>query len=83
MDVVLEVADYLVFDRVYSAISPLSATPNVNATLNSIPSWQHPSYVPASQYLPLGPTQYTYASSLDRDNIYRQAISLYLITWYG
>ncbi|MCJ1449275.1 MAG: c-5 sterol desaturase [Stictis urceolatum] len=38
-------------------------------------------YKPASQYLKLEPSQYAYMSALPRDNVWRQGITLYLITW--
>lgn len=79
MDVVLEAADWAFFDRFYSTVAPLTAS-SLNATYGTFASIQKP-YVPASQYMPLGTTDYTYTSALDRDNIYRQFISLYLITW--
>lgn len=40
--------------------------------------WQ---YEPATQYLPIQPSEYAYMSRWDRDNIWRQAVSLYCITW--
>lgn len=41
-------------------------------------SWQ---YEPATPYLSFEPSQAAYMSRWDRDNIWRQAISLYAITW--
>ncbi|OQO03703.1 hypothetical protein B0A48_10368 [Cryoendolithus antarcticus] len=41
-------------------------------------TWQ---YEPASQYLSVQPSQYAYQSQWDRDSIYRQFVSLYMITW--
>ena len=38
-------------------------------------------FQPASQYLSVQPSEYAYMSRWDRDNIYRQAASLYLLTW--
>lgn len=80
MDVVLEAADWAFFDRFYSTVAPLTSS-SYNATFGDIASFQKP-YVPASKYMPLGTTDFTYTSAVDRDNIYRQFISLYLITWY-
>ncbi|KAK4540939.1 hypothetical protein LTR36_008447 [Oleoguttula mirabilis] len=41
-------------------------------------AWQ---YQPTSQYFSLQPSEFAYLSQWDRDNIYRQALSLYLVTW--
>ncbi|KAI9796820.1 MAG: c-5 sterol desaturase [Piccolia ochrophora] len=38
-------------------------------------------YRAASQYLQLQPSKWAYQSAWPRDNVYRQALSLYLITW--
>jgi len=40
--------------------------------------WQ---WEPSSQFFSLPPSEYAYMSRWDRDNIYRQAVSLYLLTW--
>jgi len=41
-------------------------------------SWQ---YEPASQYMSVQPSEYAWMSRWDRDNIWRQTLSLYIITW--
>ncbi|WEW61881.1 c-5 sterol desaturase [Emydomyces testavorans] len=88
MDVVLEVFDTFLFDYLYAVALPLSQqAPRVssqvanglNKTASAVGNGF--SYHPASQYLDLEPSQYAYISSLPRDNIYRQAVSLFLITW--
>ena len=95
MDIVLEVFDTFLFDRLYSAFAPASVTEylpqlikhNVTATISSMrevgtfaPQSDY-SYIPASAYLSLTPSKYAYMSAMPRDSIYRQAISLGLITW--
>lgn len=40
--------------------------------------WQ---WKPASSLLSFPPSQYAYQSQLDRDNVWRQTISLFIITW--
>jgi len=87
MDVVLEIFDTFIFDRLYAKFLPAfpqSAlqTNTANATFASIR--QAPTgyvYEPASQLLKLEPSDFAYMSMWSRNNIYRQATSLYLITW--
>ena len=95
MDVILELFDTFAFDRLYanllpltpsmlaySAIDTLSAAPN--ATWSSMKEAGTPfsyTFAPASQYFSVEPSSYAYLSRWPRDNIYRQAVSLYLITW--
>jgi lathosterol oxidase len=95
MDVVLEGFDTFLFDRLYASIFP--ATPGVtaynafnnvaNATVSSIretpTAYQNNfQYKPASKYLSFQPSSYAYSSSWPRDDVARQAVSLFLITWY-
>ncbi|KAI9797740.1 MAG: c-5 sterol desaturase [Candelina submexicana] len=93
MDIVLEAFDTFIFDRVYATLVPaspadaqlsLNASRNVaaDATFSSVrelPTVYQ--YHAASKYLQFQPSPYAYLSRLPRDNIYRQAITLYLITW--
>ncbi|EMC96890.1 hypothetical protein BAUCODRAFT_68200 [Baudoinia panamericana UAMH 10762] len=92
MDVVLELCDTYVFDRIYASLLPLApANYDVNATTygaaaasgadsSFAPSgWQ---WQPASQYFSIQPSEYAYMSSWDRSNIWRQTISLYALTWF-
>jgi len=95
MDVVLEVFDALFLDRVYSTLFPASSSSYasqfakdvVTSTFSSMREMgtstpQHEYiYKPASRYLNLGTNQWTHSSTLPRDNSYRQALSLGLITW--
>lgn len=38
-------------------------------------------WTPASNFISFPPSEFAYQSRLDRDNIWRQAISLYFLTW--
>jgi lathosterol oxidase len=42
-------------------------------------SWE---YQHASQYLSVQPSEYAYMSRWDRDNIYRQSLSFWILVWY-
>ncbi|KAK5162384.1 c-5 sterol desaturase [Oleoguttula sp. CCFEE 6159] len=95
MDVVLEVFDTFLFDRLYAAVHP--ASPAIaayhglqntkfspNATLSSAREAGTAAaynYQPASQYFSFEPSDLAYMSQWTRDNMWRQALSLYLITW--
>ncbi|KAL6245147.1 c-5 sterol desaturase [Rhinocladiella similis] len=95
MDIVLEIADTLVLDRVYSFFAPASPAQYIYHNLKNVTTTTWSSiretstgapqfsyiYEPASQYLSLPPTEWTYSSSLPRDNIFRQGISLFFIVW--
>ena len=95
MDIILEGFDTYLFDRLYATLLPaqfpnhgLSGT-SANATFSSVhevPTSYASStyqYQPASQYLSFQPTQYAYMSRWSRGDWWRQALSLYLITWYA
>ncbi|KAI9826811.1 MAG: c-5 sterol desaturase [Thelocarpon impressellum] len=90
MDIVLELFDAVLFDRMYAALVPASASWAASplavaaghATFSSVreaPTDYH--YRPATQLFALPPTEWASRSAWARDNIYRQAVSLYLITW--
>ncbi|KAF2093959.1 hypothetical protein NA57DRAFT_47430 [Rhizodiscina lignyota] len=93
MDVVLEVFDTFLFDRMYATVLPVSQSvqsqyalsqQTPNATYSSMletPTPYNWQYHPASQMLSFSPSQYAYMSQWPRDSIYRQAVSLFLITW--
>jgi hypothetical protein len=52
-----------------------------NATAPVPPAWE---YVPATQYIiSFTPSKAAWTSQWPRDNIWRQSINLYLITWYA
>lgn len=94
MDVILEVFDTFALDRLYASLLPLTpsmlALSNVgdftasavNASWPSIAQAATPyKFEPASQYFSVEPSSYAYMSRWPRDNICRQFISLFLITW--
>jgi len=83
MDVVLEGFDTYLFDRIYAQWFPAS---NATITTNS-GDWKaqaanHSDYqfYPASNYLSFPPSSWIHRSSWPRDNIWRQTLSLHLIT---
>ncbi|KAI1634149.1 hypothetical protein F4809DRAFT_543817 [Biscogniauxia mediterranea] len=84
MDVVLEVADTLIGDYIYANLHPLPPAPynypnSTSASTERVfSSWQ---YKPACHFFELEPSQYAYMSVWDRDNIYRQGITLFMVTW--
>jgi lathosterol oxidase len=96
MDIVLEIVDTLILDRLYSAMFPASPSEYISqkfnnltsSTFSSVREGASPSpqykyiFEPASQIINLEPTHWAYSSSLPRDNIYRQGVSLFLIVWY-
>lgn len=91
MDIVLEVFDTYIGDRLYSSVLPasLAESPKLapylhraNQTLPVLSDINSYVFKPASAYFSLEPTQYAYESIWARDNIFRQSISLFLITWF-
>ncbi|RMX77572.1 hypothetical protein D0868_16595, partial [Hortaea werneckii] len=103
MDVVLEVCDTFLFDKLYASVLPINPAVatfdpistisaslkgyDANATFDQATyadgglarsGWQ---WEPASSYFNVEPSEYAYMSRWDRDNIYRQFISLYILTW--
>jgi len=86
MDIALEFVDTYLFDQVYATLLPVQTPPyNTNNGLNSTlidakasSPWE---YAPASAYLSFAPGEAAYMSQWTRDNIWRQLITLYLITW--
>lgn len=104
MDVVLEIFDTFLLDRLYANVLPihpsvssfdpvstLSASLKGHDAFNTTGYGSAESagefarsgwtYTPATQYLPIEPSEYAYMSRWDRDNIWRQTVSLYCITW--
>jgi len=95
MDVILELFDTFALDRIYAALLPL--TPSMlafstvdglaaapNATWSSLKADATPAayhFQPASQFVSFEPTNYAYMSRWNRDNMLRQATSLFFITW--
>lgn len=96
MDIVLEGFDTYLFDRIYAQLLPVAPSPiaydaskaaMANATFAGVreqPTAYYNSYqfTPASEYISFTPSKYAYMSSWARDDLYRQALSLFLITWY-
>lgn len=90
MDIVLQVFDTFLFDRLYAALLPTSGAtssyPSVKdgaasttfSSMREMPT----AYQAATQYLQLAPSQWADMSAWPRDNVYRQALTLYLVTWY-
>jgi lathosterol oxidase len=91
MDIVLEIFDTLLFDRMYSTLIPASSDTAFRLAVQNNASSTFPSllditqhkwlYTPASQIISLQPTAWAYGSAWPRDNMFRQATSLFLITW--
>lgn len=87
MDIVLEIFDTFLFDRLYAVCLPAAlgfnsqdAMKDATSTfsgMREMPTAVHSS----SQFFQLKPSQYAYMSAWSRDNPWRQGLSLYLITW--
>ena len=78
MDIVLDVIDTFALDRLYATVLPasqaqLTANKPLLSTYNQI----------VSRYVPLQPSSWAIRSSWVRDDIRRQSLSLFFITWYG
>lgn len=76
MDIVLDVVDTFALDRLYASVLPASQTQVIAnkpllSTYNQV----------VSRYVPLSPSPWAALSSWPRDDIRRQAISLFFITW--
>lgn len=87
MDVVLELCDKFVFDQVYATLLPLQPSSNnfnagvVNSTASDLKVFSSWKYQPATTYVSFPPNEAAYMSHWSRDNIWRQLITLYVITW--
>ncbi|KAI1202571.1 hypothetical protein F5X97DRAFT_214044 [Nemania serpens] len=79
MDVILEIWDTFLGDYVFAHAHPARPTASnyLDVHNTTASSWQ---YKPSSTYIELEPSQYAFMSAWDRDNIFRQAISLWTIT---
>lgn len=78
MDVFLDVLDTFFFDRLYATVLPASESVAKDAGPGSQKTYnQH-----VGVYYPLQPSSYVDASAWKRDDIVRQAMSLFLIAWY-
>ncbi|KAK5001238.1 c-5 sterol desaturase [Elasticomyces elasticus] len=94
MDVVLELFDTFLLDRLYASAFPI--TPSA-AVYHAFDLAQSPNrtwsglqeagvgsmykYQPASSYLSFQPSAWAHMSQWPRDNAWRQLLSLYMITW--
>jgi lathosterol oxidase len=74
MDVLLDVLDTFVFDRLYASVLPdtNAGSDAINLSLLN----QH-----IKVYFPLEPSGWAEASLLKRDNMARQTLSLFLMIW--
>ncbi|MCJ1330695.1 c-5 sterol desaturase [Thelotrema lepadinum] len=90
MDIVLEIFDTFIFDQLYATVYPAStpiafrnaAKDPIVSTSNFSSMREAPTaFARTTQYFQLQPSPYAYLSGWPRDNVYRQALSLYLITW--
>lgn len=91
MDIILELWDTFIGDRLYSALLPASLSSSVslpafvNAAANTSMALFGPAqpyvYEQATQMIYLEPSKYAYLSAWPRNNIYRQFTSFFLITW--
>ncbi|BCS20266.1 sterol desaturase family protein [Aspergillus puulaauensis] len=70
MDLVLDIVDTFVLDRVYSTLLP-SNTTSTNIEYNQS----------IAQYIDLPPSEWAGKSLLARDNPFRQGITLFILTW--
>jgi Delta7-sterol 5-desaturase len=84
MDIINEICDTFVGDYVYAWAVPARPAPydypSHNSSAEQVFSTWH--YKPATKLFSLTPSSAAYMSAWDRDNIYRQAINVWLITWY-
>lgn len=96
MDLVLEGFDTYLFDPVYASLYPVIPSQNIDNAIKGnasavgvilgekiaplLNNWE---YIPASQYLSFTPLKWAYESSWQRDDPWRQFISLFVITWYA
>lgn len=90
MDFILEGFDTFLFDPIYATLFPATSYSGINNAANATISSREISttfrntfvYQPSTKYLSLTPSSYAYTTSWPRDHIGRQALSLFLITWY-
>ncbi|CAG8165805.1 unnamed protein product [Penicillium salamii] len=77
MDIFLDVLDTFILDRCYAFLSPDPAAILKDGSLTAPDLNRH-----VKVYYPLQPSNWAEASLWKRENLSRQALSLYLITWY-
>jgi lathosterol oxidase len=88
MDIALELCDTYVFDHMYAALLPAKPAPyslsgaSGNASISDFKAASPWQFEPASSLISFSPSDAAYMSQWNRDNIFRQAFSLFLITWW-
>jgi Delta7-sterol 5-desaturase len=89
MDIVLELVDTFALDYLYATLLPAGPPPydllsNAAGNTTTVPrrSLSPWVYKPATVYFSIQPAEAAYMSVWPRDNLYRQALSLFLITWF-
>lgn len=92
MDIILELWDTFIGDRLYSSLLPASLASSVsfpafanaaNSSLALFGAAEPYVYEQATQMIYLEPSKYAYLSAWPRNNMYRQFTSFFLITWYA
>ncbi|KAJ6076614.1 hypothetical protein N7499_008595 [Penicillium canescens] len=90
MDIILEIWDTFIGDRLYSSLLPASLSSSVsfpafvnaaNSSLALFGAAEPFVYEQATQMIYLEPSKYAYLSVWPRNNMYRQFTSFFLITW--
>ncbi|EAW08607.1 sterol desaturase family protein [Aspergillus clavatus NRRL 1] len=90
MDIVLEIWDTFIGDRLYTALLPVSLPSSVsfpslttatNSSLALFGASKPFVYEPATQMFHFEPSKYAYMSAWPRNNLYRQFLSFFLIVW--
>ena len=76
MDVFLDILDTVILDRCYAFLSPDLTTVSQNHNFTAPHLNRH-----VKVYYPLQPSKWAEASLWKRDDLARQALSLYLVTW--
>ncbi|GAB1217880.1 Delta(7)-sterol 5(6)-desaturase erg3B [Aspergillus terreus] len=84
MDVLLDVLDTFVFDRLYATLFPVSPAVLHSQTTHGVS--QNGTELASvnthiNRYISLEPSEWAAKSTWSRDNIYRQFLSLFLMTW--
>ncbi len=87
MDVILQVFDTFLFDRLWAAVYPATSVPyGQNAVKDATSTFSSMREMPtpiqsATQFFQLAPSRYAHMSQWPRDYVWRQFLTLYLITW--
>jgi lathosterol oxidase len=85
MDVVLELTDTFVADYIYAWLFPQGSNQTNDAPypLSSHSAFDRIDwkYEPASALIHFEPSSAAYMSTFNRDNAYRQFITLFMLTW--